>query len=141
MKKTKAQILISIVLAALVLTNLILVESTAAADAATKKTITSQMKDALGDIALPKGGDDVEATTQQVVGGIINAFLSIFGIIFLNLMIYGGYKWLVASGREEEIKKAKDTIRSAIIGLIIVMAAYTISYFVAAALQEATTAA
>ena len=56
-------------------------------------------------------------------------------------MIYGGYKWLVASGREEEIKKAKDTIRSAIIGLIIVMAAYTISYFVAAALQEATTAA
>ena len=133
MKKIKTSILILTMLATVVLTNSILAPVSNAA------TITEQMGTALQEIALPKGGTDVEATTQQVVGGIINAFLSIFGIIFLSLMIYGGYKWLVASGREEEIKKAKDTIRSAIIGLIIVMAAYAISYFVASALQSATT--
>ena len=68
---------------------------------------------------------------------VINAFLSIFGTIFLILMILGGYKWMMASGREEEVKKAKDTIRAAIIGLIIVVSAYAISYFVALSLQTA----
>ncbi|HLC89909.1 MAG TPA: hypothetical protein VJG65_03030 [Patescibacteria group bacterium] len=100
------------------------------------ETITEKMRAALKGIALP-GGDNVEKKAQIIVGRIINSFLSIFGVIFMILIIYGGYKWLMASGREEEVKKAKDIIRQAIIGLIIVLGAYAISYFVTTSLQQA----
>jgi len=99
--------------------------------------VITNMKASLTNVQLPGGGSDPEATATSVVGKVINAFLSIFGTIFLILMILGGYKWMMASGREEEVKKAKDTIRAAIIGLIIVVSAYAISYFVALSLQTA----
>ena len=61
---------------------------------------------------------------------IISALLSLLGIIFLGLMIYAGYNWMTASGDEEKIKKSKDTIIRAVIGLVIVLSAYAITYFV-----------
>ena len=99
--------------------------------------ITDQMKNAIAgsQISLPSGGDD---TAQAIAGKLIGAFLSLFGIIFMTLMIYGDYKWMLASGREEELTKAKDIIRAAIIGLAIVMTAYMITYFVVSRLQTAT---
>lgn len=100
--------------------------------------IADNMKDSIGSsgISLP-GGENSEEQAQVIVGKVIQAFLSIFGIIFMILMIYGGYKWMLASGREDEISKAKDIIKAAIIGLIIVMASYAISFFIASALQSA----
>jgi len=106
-----------------------------------QQDITDRMREAIKTVNLPgdETGLDVERRTQIIVGLIINAFLSLFGIIFMILILYGGYKWMMAAGREEELTKAKDIIRSAIIGLIIVMAAYAISYFIAIALETATT--
>jgi len=100
--------------------------------------ITEDMKGGITNsgINLP-GGGDAEAKAQTIVGQLINAFISLFGVIFMILIIYGGYKWMMASGREEEVSKAKDIIKSAIIGLIIVMASYAISFFVTNALQGA----
>ncbi|MBI3290910.1 hypothetical protein HYZ76_01350 [Candidatus Falkowbacteria bacterium] len=102
--------------------------------------IIEQMSGAIKKFDLPAGGEDAEETALGIAGNIINFFLSVFGIVFLSLMIYGGYKWMMASGREEELKKAKDIVRSAIIGLIIVMMAFAITYFVSQALTTATTA-
>lgn len=61
---------------------------------------------------------------------IIQAFLSLLGIIFIVLIIIAGYKWMVAAGNEEQIKKSQATLKTAIIGLIIVLGAYAITYFV-----------
>lgn len=97
------------------------------------------MKKGLSNSALPGGGEDVETSTITIIGSIVQVFISIFGIIFMTLMIYAGYKWMLASGREEEVKKAKDTIRGAIIGLIVVVLAYAITYFISASLQAAYT--
>jgi len=63
-------------------------------------------------------------------GRVINAGLSVVGIVFLVLMLYGGYLWMTARGKEERLEKAKNTLEAAIIGLIIVLAAYGITYFV-----------
>ena len=65
-----------------------------------------------------------------IVGQIIQIFLSLLGAIFIGLMIYGGYTWMMARGNDEDIKKARDLIMSAVIGLVIVIASYAISYFV-----------
>ena len=102
------------------------------------QNIIQQMGNSIKGFELVNGGGNPEQKTEIIVGRVIGAFLSVFGIIFLGLMIYGGYKWMMASGREEEISSAKATIRSAIIGLIIVLSAYAITFFVTLSLQEAT---
>lgn len=99
--------------------------------------VTDAMKKPLELFTLPTGGSNPENKVVDVIGKTIGVFLSVFGIIFLSLMIFGGYKWMMASGREEEVKSAKDTIRAAIIGLIIVVMSYAITFFITNALQSA----
>ena len=133
MKKMKKQI-IGLIILSIVLTLTLLPTASSLAG----NNITDTMKGALGFSNLPGGDGDPEAKTTRIIGGIINAFLSIFGVFFFVLIVYGGYKWLAAMGREEEVTKAKDIIRSAIIGLAIVMSAYAVSWFVVSRIQAVT---
>ncbi len=71
-----------------------------------------------------------EKALPALVATIIKAFLGLLGVIFVTLIIYAGYGWMTAQGDEEKVKKAKDTLTQAIIGLIIITAAYAITYFV-----------
>ena len=65
-----------------------------------------------------------------VIGIVIQAFLGLLGVIFLIYMIYAGYSWMTAQGDEEKVTKAKDTIQRAVIGLIVIIGAYAISFWV-----------
>jgi hypothetical protein len=76
-------------------------------------------------------------TAPEIVGKIIKAFLSLLGIIFILLMIYGGYIWFIARGNDSEVKKAQDIIRNAIVGAIIVVAAYGITNLISGTLFKA----
>jgi hypothetical protein len=75
-------------------------------------------------------GYDTNSSVEIVIGSIIQTALSLIGIFFLILIIIGGYQWMTAGGNEESITKAKNRIKNATIGLVIVLAAYAISYFV-----------
>ena len=61
---------------------------------------------------------------------IVQWILSFVGVIFLVLMIYGGFTWMTAGGNQESIGKAQKTVVAAIIGLVIVISAYAITTFV-----------
>lgn len=74
----------------------------------------------------------------KLVGTIINIFLSIMGVLFTVLMVYGGYTWMTSYGAEAKVTKAKNLIVDAVIGLIIVMAAYAISSFVVGRIVQST---
>ena len=65
-----------------------------------------------------------------IVGTVISAVLGVLGVIFLVLTVYGGYIWMIARGDEAKVEKAKSTMTNSIIGLVIVLAAYAITYFV-----------
>ena len=65
-----------------------------------------------------------------LVGSIIKVVLSLLSIIFLILLLIAGLRWMMANGNDEVVKKASAAIKSAIIGLIIVLGAYAITYFV-----------
>lgn len=81
--------------------------------------------------AINAGYEQADATTvAKVVATVIQAFLGLLGIIFIVLIILAGYNWMIARGDEEKVTKAKDTLRRAVIGLIIIVGAYAISYFV-----------
>jgi hypothetical protein len=67
---------------------------------------------------------------SQIVGIVIQTFLGILGVLFLSYLLYAGYSWMTAQGEEEKVTKAKDTIQRAIIGLVVTIGAYAISYFV-----------
>lgn len=74
--------------------------------------------------------DARETSIENTVGGIIGVALTLLGIIFLALFVYAGFMWMIAAGNEDKVTTAKNTMRRAIIGLIIVVAAYAISQFV-----------
>jgi len=61
---------------------------------------------------------------------VISAFLSLLAIIFVILVIIAGYNWMIAAGDESKVSYAKETIKRALIGLIIIAAAYAITAFV-----------
>ena len=83
----------------------------------------SELKNAVGGV--------VDSTPLETrVGGIIAAILGMLGTVFLVLTIYAGVLWMTASGEEAKIEKAKEIITAAVIGLAIVLSAYTITYFV-----------
>ena len=71
-----------------------------------------------------------ESNLPEIIGGVIKAFLSILGVLFMAYIIYAGSLWITARGEEEKITKAKAIIRGSIIGLIIVFAAFAITAFV-----------
>jgi hypothetical protein len=71
-----------------------------------------------------------QASVGEVVALVISVFLSILGIIFLVLVIVAGYNWMTAGGNEEKVEKAKKTLTRAVIGLAIILAAYSITYVV-----------
>lgn len=67
---------------------------------------------------------------RERVGQIIGVILSFIGVIFLILMIYAGILWMTAAGNDQQVNKAKNLMINAIIGLIIVFAAYAITAYV-----------
>lgn len=66
----------------------------------------------------------------QTIGNIIGIVLSFVGVIFLLLIIYGGISWMFSAGNEQKVEKAKGIIINAVIGLVIVFAAYFITDFI-----------
>lgn len=66
----------------------------------------------------------------QLIGKIVGAGLSLLGIIFFILILYAGIRWMTAMGKTEDVEKAKSTIEAAVIGLVIVLAAYAVTNFV-----------
>ncbi|MCX6796281.1 MAG: hypothetical protein NTW06_02160 [Candidatus Falkowbacteria bacterium] len=67
---------------------------------------------------------------EDIVATIIQAFLSLLSMIFIILILYAGYNWMTAGGDEQKVTKAKDTIYRAVIGLVITISAFVLTYFV-----------
>lgn len=67
-----------------------------------------------------------ENTVFDIVAFIIDLVFSLLALIFLFLTIYSGIRWMTASGVEEEVTKAKKTLKQAIIGLVIVISSWGI---------------
>lgn len=74
-----------------------------------------------------------------VVGSFLGLALGFIGLILLIFLIYGGYLWMTAGGEDEQIEDAKKIITRAIVGLLIVVGAYVLSFFILWTMSEITT--
>ncbi len=69
-------------------------------------------------------------TLPGLIGSIVKGLLGFIGVVMLLIVIYGGFLWMTAGGDPSKVKKGKDMIIQAVIGLIIVLIAYAITTFV-----------
>ncbi|MBI4098610.1 MAG: hypothetical protein HY437_01085 [Candidatus Magasanikbacteria bacterium] len=81
-------------------------------------------------------GLNTNSNLPQMVGKMVGAGLSLLGLVFLGLMLFGGFRWMTARGEEKLVTQAKDTITNAIIGIAIVVSAYAITDFVLKAVTD-----
>lgn len=76
-------------------------------------------------------------TFIQILGAYVNGLLGLMGVLFLLLIIYGGFIWMTAAGSEERINKAKRIIMGATIGIGVVLLSMAITMFVLSIFKEA----
>ena len=88
-----------------------------------------------GAVTLPNllGNKDL----PTIIGNIIKAVLGLVGVLALVMFIYGGILWMTSGGSEEQVKKGKDTLVWAVLGLAIVFFSYALSNFVITRLTTA----
>ena len=90
------------------------------------------------DVALAnEAGFNLVFFLGDAVDTVIEGFLGLLGVIFVILIIISGFNWMTAGGDEAKVEKAKKTINRAIIGLIVIVVSYAITYFVFNALDSA----
>lgn len=69
-------------------------------------------------------------TPQIIIGNLIRAVLGIVGSIALLMFIIGGFTWMLAQGNTEKVKKAREIMIWAGLGLVVIFASYTIVNFI-----------
>jgi cytochrome bd-type quinol oxidase subunit 2 len=65
-------------------------------------------------------------TTMELIPKVLTGFLSITGIIALLMIMVSGFKYVTASGNEEQVESAKNTLQWAIGGLVVILLAYVL---------------
>ena len=73
-----------------------------------------------------------------IIADAVQVALGFLGVIFLALIVYAGFRWMTASGNDDQVGKARGLIVNSVIGLVIVLTAYSITYFIVTSLLRAT---
>jgi len=78
------------------------------------------------------GTNIILGSTSPIATGvkIIQVLLGLLGIVALSIIIYGGFLWTTSGGSEEKISQAKKLLRNSVIGLIIILSSWGITYFI-----------
>ena len=72
----------------------------------------------------------VSENVPELVGNFLRAFFGIIGVIALVIFIYGGLLWMTSMGEEDRVKKGRETMIWAGLGLIAIFGSYTIVQFI-----------
>ncbi|EKE07510.1 MAG: hypothetical protein ACD_18C00064G0009 [uncultured bacterium] len=86
-------------------------------------------------------GENSKLSAQDpriIITNIINQALGLLGIVATVLIIYAGFLWMTAGGDEGKAESARKIISAAVIGLVIILMAYSITRYVAINLYDAT---
>ena len=76
----------------------------------------------------PLGSGNIDP--RLIIGSVIKAILGIVGSLALAMIIFGGFMWVIAGGNDEKIKKGKDIITWAALGLLVIFFSYALVNFV-----------
>lgn len=74
-------------------------------------------------------------TIESLIARIIEYVLGLIGTISLLLFIYGGMIWMTSAGSSDKVKKGRDIIVWAVIGMAVVFMSYIAVKFIIQGLQ------
>jgi len=87
----------------------------------------------LGDL----GVTEIDATLDigrrspiETVTRLINTAMIFLGIIAVGIILIAGFKWMTAGGSDDKVGEARKLMTSGVIGLIIILSAWGIAYFI-----------
>ena len=75
---------------------------------------------------------------RTIIFTIINVILGFLSIVAVLIILWGGFKWMTASGNEDQIEEAKKMIIAGIVGLAVIFTSFAIATFVINQLITAT---
>lgn len=73
-----------------------------------------------------------------IIGNIVSAVIAVLGAALFVYLLWGGFQYMTAAGDSTKVQQAKDTIKNAIIGIVIVALSFAIATFVIERLAKAT---
>ena len=65
-------------------------------------------------------------TVSSLVSGAVALILIASALVFFFMLIVGGIKWMMAGGDKEKAGEARGQLTSALVGLMIILAAWAI---------------
>lgn len=68
-----------------------------------------------------------ELTFSDIVGGLLALALLVAAIIFFFMLVIGGVRWILSGGDKAQAEGARSQITAALVGLVIVFAAWAIA--------------
>lgn len=92
-------------------------------------TETSLGCDEIQGVCSPAGSDTLY-TPESIAAEYIEIGVGFIGIIALLFFIYAGFLWMTAQGKPDVIKKARDIMVWSILGIIVILASYTLLNYV-----------
>jgi len=84
-------------------------------------------------------GGDFGAEFSGIANNALTIILLVSGVIAVFYLIYSGFQYLTAGGNDEKTKSARKGIINAVIGIIIIMAAFFLVRLVVSAGTSVTT--
>ncbi|HRY36744.1 MAG TPA: hypothetical protein P5230_02590 [Candidatus Magasanikbacteria bacterium] len=88
-------------------------------------------KEKMDDFATKLSFSGFDASTSNIIKGA----MFLVNTLFFIFMIYAGVLWLISSGDEGKIEKAKTIIFWCVVGLAVTLSAYSITMFVLGKVQ------
>jgi hypothetical protein len=76
------------------------------------------------------GISDPVRSADTALVNILNATYFWAGVVCVIIIIIGGYFYVISNGNAANVKRGKDAIMGAVIGLIVIILAFTITQFV-----------
>lgn len=95
-------------------------------------SVSAALSDNAANFTSLKSGGATSSSSDlpTLIGKLIGVLLGVLGIILVVYIIQAGIMFMTAGGDPAKVDKAKKMITQAIVGIIIIVAAYSISDFV-----------
>lgn len=71
-------------------------------------------------------GISTKTDMHQLISDITAWITGIVGAIAILMLIYGGLRYVISAGNDDDIEKAKNIIMYAIIGIIVILIAFVV---------------
>lgn len=83
-------------------------------------------------------GTNPNKDVREIIVSYVQIFLGLLGLIFVVLIVLAGYKYMMAAGDSKATEDSLSQIKNAVIGLVIILAAYGVTVFVGSQINTAT---